>query len=308
MHFRQLEAFRTLMTTGSTVRAAELMQVTQPAVSRGIAELEASVGFPLFDRVRGRLVPTPEGKLFFHEVETSFRGLDHLRAAAATIRDYGSGSIRIASLSALGAELVPKAIQAFQSENPRVKITLQVLSSVNVRNAVVGGSFDLGLAADEVDLSGVDSQSFGSFPAVCAMHPDHPLSVMDTIRPQDLEKHRLIGLAPDDRARARIDAVLREHGVEPEYVVETPSSTTVCALALAGAGVGFVNPLTVHGYVERGLAVRPFLPCVTFKTYMLFRPDSQKAQLTKRFVAALLEQRNRITFSIGKMGDDTRSL
>lgn len=61
MKFRQLEAFHYVMISGSAVRAAELMQITQPAVSRSIAELEASLGFPLFDRVRGRMVPTTEG-------------------------------------------------------------------------------------------------------------------------------------------------------------------------------------------------------------------------------------------------------
>lgn len=292
MHFRQLEAFRTVMTTGSTVRAAELMQVTQPAVSRSISELEAAVGFALFDRVRGRLVPTPEGQLFFREVDTSFRGLDRLRAAAATIRDYGSGSIRVASLAALGAEVVPKAIHSFLAENPRIKIALQVLPSSSVRNLVVDGQFDLGLAADEVDMSGLDSQLFGNFAVVCAIPAGHPLATLQTIRPRDVEGHALIGLAPEDRARHRIDEMLRAENVEPDYIVETPSSSTICALALAGAGVGFVSPLTVHGFVDRGLVLRPFEPRVNFRYYLLFRPDSQKARLVKAFVAALLQERN----------------
>lgn len=293
MHFRQLEAFRTVMTTGSTVRAAELMQITQPAVSRSIAELEAAVGFALFDRVRGRLVPTPEGQLFFREVDSSFQGLDRLRAAAATIRDYGSGSIRVASLAALGAELVPNAIHSFLTRNPRIKVTLQVHSSSNVRNLVMDGQFEVGLAADEVDLSGLDSQLFGNFPAVCAIPAGHPLASLEVIRPVDLRQHQLVGLAPEDRARKRIDEALRADNVEPDYIVETPSSSTVCALALAGVGIGFVSPFTVHGFIERGLAVRPLEPRVSFRYYLLFRPDAQKARLVKAFVAALFEQRNK---------------
>lgn len=301
MHFRQLEAFRTVMTSGSTVRAAELMQITQPAVSRSIAELEAAVGFALFDRVRGRLVPTSEGQLFFREVDASFRGLDRLRSAAATIRDYGSGSIRVASLAALGAELVPVAIHSFLTANPKVKVTLQVLPSSSVRNLVVDGQFDLGIAADEVDLSGLDSQLFGNFPAVCAIPADHPLASLDTIRPVHLREHQLIGLAPEDRARHRIDETLRAEGVEPDYIVETPSSSTICALALAGAGVGFVSPFTVHGFVERGLVLRPFEPRVSFRYYLLFRPDAQKARLARAFVAALFEQRNKATSAMSRV-------
>lgn len=296
MHYRQLEAFHTVMTTGSTVRAAELMGVTQPAVSRAIAELEASIGFALFDRVRGRLIPTPEGRLFDREVEASFQGLDRLRAAAASIRDYGSGSIRIASLSALGAELVPRAIQAFLADNPRIRITLQVLSSTHVRNLVLDGRFDLGLAADEVDRSGLDSQLFGNFPVLCALPKDHPLCRLAVIRPQDLHGVPMIGLAPEDRARQRIDAAMRAEGVEPDYLVETPSATTICALVLAGTAPGFVSPPAVTGFLERGLILRPFEPAIHFRHYLLFRPDAQKARLLRDFIAALFTERNRMRF------------
>src|SRR5262245_11623924 len=110
VNFRQLETFRAVMVSGSASRASELLGITQPAVSRSIAELEESLGFPLFDRVRGRLVPTPEGQLFFKDVAASFAGLDRLRASAARIRDFGSGILRVASLAALGSTLVPRAI------------------------------------------------------------------------------------------------------------------------------------------------------------------------------------------------------
>lgn len=298
MNYRQLEAFRTVMIAGSTVRAAELMRVTQPAVSRNIAELEATLGFLLFDRVHGRLVPTPEGQLFFREVDVSFRGLDHLRSAAAGIRDYGSGALRVASLAAMGASLVPEAIAGFLGRNDKIRVTLQVASSSAVRNLVAEGGFDIGLAADEVDLSGIDSQHFGGFPAVFVMPKGHPLAALDTIRPEDLRGECLIGLAPEDRARHRIDAVLSDHGVTPNYVVETPGSATICALALAGAGAGFVNPLTVQGYVERGLVIRPFLPATEFRSYLLFRPDAQKSTLVRGFIAALFEARSTAAGSV----------
>ncbi|WFE88476.1 LysR substrate-binding domain-containing protein [Roseibium porphyridii] len=294
MKFRQLEAFHSLMISGSTVRAAELMQITQPAVSRSIAELEASLGFTLFDRVRGRMVPTTEGQLFFREVSESFKGMDRLRSAAASIRDFGSGHLKVASLSALGAEVVPKAIQDFRRSNPRVRITLQILPSAQVRNQVVDGNFDIGLAADEIDRSGVDTTHFGGFSGVIAMSSHHPLAKRDILGPEDLAGQPMIGLAPEDRARDRFDAILSEAGVSPEYVVETPSSTTTCALALAGDAVGLVNPLVVEGFVARGLEVRPFAPSVNFRSFLLFRPDIQRSKLVRDFTKCLFDLRNAI--------------
>ncbi len=73
------------MKTGGVSRAAETLGISQPAVSRGLAAREQELGFRLFDRVRNRLAIPHEGRLFYDQVEASFRGLDHLRATAARL-------------------------------------------------------------------------------------------------------------------------------------------------------------------------------------------------------------------------------
>ncbi len=291
MNFRQLEIYRAVMTSKSASRASELLEISQPAVSRSIADLEASVEFALFDRVRGRLMPTPEGKLFFKEVAASFSGLDRLRAEAARIRDFGSGSIRIASLAALGSTLVPRAIGAFCRTHPNITFTLQVRSSTAVRDLVASGQFDIGLAADEIDLSGVEHRTFQSNAGVCALPATHPLTRKDKILAEDLDRVPFVALSPEDRARLRLTAALDAVGSRPQIIVETPNSATVCAMVLEGVGVGIVNPGAVDGFVERGLVFRPFEPEVQFRSYLLFRPDSQRAKNVKAFTEALLEER-----------------
>ncbi|RVV97596.1 LysR family transcriptional regulator [Mesobaculum littorinae] len=292
MQHRQLEAFHAVMISGSTVRAAELMNVTQPAVSRLIAELEKEVRFALFDRVRGRLVPTQEGQLFFREVAQSFKGLDRLRAAAANIRDFGTGTLRIASLAAAGAALVPAAVRGFRAAHPDVRITLHITWSTAIRNGVADGQYDIGIAADEIDRVGVDSQLFCNYPGLIAMPPDHPLVRHDTITPKLLEGCPLIGLAPEDRARQRFDAALSEAGVTPHYVVDTPSAATVCALAVSGDAVGLVNPLVIEQFRREDVVLRPFLPRVMFRAYLLFPPNAQKSRLALDFTAHLMALRN----------------
>ncbi|MFC7400664.1 LysR substrate-binding domain-containing protein [Chelatococcus sp. GCM10030263] len=292
MNPRQLEAFRAVMISGTVSRAAELMGITQPAVSRSIAELESFVGFSLFDRIKGRLVPTPEGQLFFRDVDASFVGLDRLRASAARIRDFGSGSLKVASLAALGSTLLPRATKLFRDQHPSVTVTLTVMSSSAVRNHVADGQYDLGLAADEVDLSGVEHQLFSSVAAVCAIPGGHPLADRKTIGPADLDGVDYIALSPEDRARLRLHQICEQAGVAPRLVAETPNSATVCALALEGVGIGIVNPLAADGFPQRGLVLRPFKPEVPFRSHLLFRPDIQKGRIVRAFVAALFKARN----------------
>jgi len=292
VNYRQLETFRAVMLSGSASRAAELLDITQPAVSRAVGELERVVGFALFERIRGRLIPTPEAKLLLSEVEKSFVGLDRLRAEAARIRDFGAGSIRIARLAALGSTLVPRAIRAFQLKHPDVPLTLQIHSSSEVRALVADGSFDLGLAANEIELSGIEHRTFGSFRALFALPPGHPLAAKTVIEPADLHDERFVALATEDRARRQIDSLLAKLGVRPKIVVETPASATVCALALEGVGIGLINPAAADGFALRGLVLRPFEPAIYFKSILLFRPDAQKARLVKSLVAELLKARH----------------
>ncbi|MDR6821008.1 DNA-binding transcriptional LysR family regulator [Neorhizobium sp. 2083] len=292
MNFRQVEAFRAVILSGSTSRAAELMGVTQPNVSRLVGELEEAVGFALFDRVKGRLIPTPEGQAFYRDVDQSFRGLDKLRSSAARIRDFGSGHIRVASLAAAGTTIVPRAVRKFRESFPSAVVTLSIMTSASVRNHIVDGEYDLGLAADEVDLSGLEHQVFGSFPALCAFPKGHPFAAKDIIRPADFDGLDYVALSPEDRARLKFDRLCEDAGAKPNLIIETPYAITACALILEGVGVGIVNPLAIDGFAERGLVFRPFEPAVYFKSYLLFRPDVQKARLVRAFVSALLDVRN----------------
>ncbi|WP_159912189.1 LysR substrate-binding domain-containing protein [Pantoea sp. 18069] len=292
MNFRQVEAFRAVMITGSASRAADLLQITQPAISRSILELEKVTGFQLFDRIRGRLVPTAEGQLFFRDVEQTFQGLDRLRVSAARIRDFGTGDIRMASLAAMGSTLVPHALRLFRAQHPDIAVTLQVGASSTVRELVMGSRFDVGLAADEIDVSGLEHQLFATPKAVCAMPAGHRLSERKVITPEDLAEESFIALSPEDTVRHKLEKVFQASNVRPKIVAETPNSSTVCALAMEGLGVGLVNPYAADGYASRGVVFRPFSAAVHFRTLLIFRPDLPKSRIVRDLASCLFEARN----------------
>ena len=107
MNFRQIEVFRAVMACGTTTRAAEVLRIAQPAVSRYLTDLERSAKLKLFERGRGRIRPTPEAHAFYDEVRRSFAGLERLRFAADNIRSFSSGTLRVASLPVLGNAFLP---------------------------------------------------------------------------------------------------------------------------------------------------------------------------------------------------------
>lgn len=287
MNLRQVEVFHAVMTNGTASRAAEVLRISQPAVSKAIQELERAVEFPLFHRVKGRMVATEEARLFFQEVEGAFSGLMHLRAAAARIRDFGSGEIRVACQSALSTTILPKALRAFQKQHPDVSITVQARMSSVVKDLVASGQFDVGLAADEIDVTGVDATLFMRQRLVIAVPSDHPLAELAVLRPADLHGLPFIALAPEDTARRRLEGVLADHGVKPKIMLETPYSTTVCAMVQAGIGCGLVSPLTAEPFAGRGLTVKRFEPLIQSRSLLLLPPNRRPSRIVADFLKAL---------------------
>ncbi|RWQ03533.1 MAG: LysR family transcriptional regulator [Mesorhizobium sp.] len=221
MNLHDVDVFNAIMITRGAGAAATLLDTSQPAISRSLAKLEAELGFKLFDRIRGRLVATREGELFHAEVKANLVGLDRLKLRAAQIKEVGTGTIRVASLSALGHGLVPRAIVAFSRKHPQVRISYQVRTSNVVRDLVASGSFDIGLAADEVDTSGVLHSVFNTPRAVCVMPKNHRLAEKAVITPTDLADEAFLALSPEDTVRVAIQG-FRRAGRAPAHPDRDP--------------------------------------------------------------------------------------
>lgn len=290
MNQRQVEAFRAVILGGTTVRAAEILGISQPAVSKALQELERSVGFRLFERTGGRLLPTPECQLLYREVEQSFIGIAHIRSAAARIRDFGVGELRIGCLSAYSTNIVPAALYRFRREHPAVAITFHVQTSSRLRDMVAAGECDLAITSDEVDITGTIAEPFIDTVAEIALHPGHPLAALDVVHIRDLHRVDFVALAPEDTTRQEADTHFRAAGVSPQVVIETPFSSTICALVLAGLGCGIVDPVTATGFHELGLIRRPLQPEIRFRTLLLFPPHRQISGNARSFLSALRQQ------------------
>lgn len=287
MNIREIELYLGVMAHGTTARAAEVMAISQPAVSKAIQSLERSAGFALFRREHGRLKPTAEGEMFHREVLESFRGLAHLKSVAGRIRDFGSGQLRIACLSAFSGSLVPAALGVFHAVHPEAGVTLQVHASTTIRDLVADGRFDIGIVADEIPTDGVVTEPFVTIPAALALPPGHRLAKKRSLKPSHLEGEYLVALSATDTTRREADAAFAAAGVSPRVIVETPFSATVCALVLAGLGVGIVDPVTSPGFVERGLVLRRLDPAPSFRTLLISPPGRPRPILAQDFIAAL---------------------
>ena len=292
MRFTEIETFRALMRAGSTRKAAALLHVTQPAISQSLKRLEAQAGMLLFQRTGGRLVPTPEARALWTEVERVFIGMEAIEHRMRSLRDFGTNQLELSCYPAFGLGFMPRALErlkAHRGDSPWPQVSLQVLSSKDVRDRVAKGVSDFGLMADELPLEGIEHSTFARFPGVVVMPQGHALARFKCIEPEQLAEAPFLALNPEDPSHRGLETALAERGAALRVMVQTPYAASVCEMAVRGLGVGLVNPITALDYAERGLVVRR-LSVEVFFSCVLALPAGKVLSTTARDFLSLMRQ------------------
>ena len=290
MRFTEIETFRALMRSGSTRKAAALLGVTQPAISQSLKRLEIQAGLLMFQRSGGRLLPTPEAHALMLEIDRVFIGMDAIEHRLASLRNFGVNQLDISCYPAFGLGFMPRVLARLKQQTAThhwPTVSLQILSSKDVKSRVASGLSDFGLLADEMALEGLEHSTFARFPGVVVMPPGHALARFKTIKPAQLAEVSFLALNPEDASRRRLEATMAEHGASLRIAVQTPYAASICELALRGLGVGLVNPITALDYAERGLLVRKFSMDVSFAC-LLALPAGKVLSTTAREFLSLM--------------------
>lgn len=284
MKIRQLEAFRAVMLWQTVTRAAESLHISQPAVTRLVADLEDSVGFALFSRVRGRLHPTAEAEALHEEVERSLMGMERIARSAEEIRSLQRGMLRIAAAPALALSFLPRAIASFLREHVDIRVSLANHSSRTVVDMVVGERCDLGFVILPMSHSSTHGEHLLATRMVCVMPDDHRLAGSKVVRPTDLAGESFVSHPHSLESRLHIDALFASYGIERKLQVETQVSAGVCAMVAAGLGVSLIDPISAMEYGNRGLVFLPFEPTMVTDFSVLTPARRPSSMLVNAFV------------------------
>ncbi|MFD0979083.1 LysR substrate-binding domain-containing protein [Tropicimonas aquimaris] len=283
MNQKQVNAFRMVMRHGSVTAAAQALNVSQPAVSRLVADLEASLGFPLLLRTGARVQPTAEAYEFFPEVERMFYGLDRLAQVADEIRTLQRATLRVASMPMVSFEIIPLAVARFTAAHAGIGITHDVHTSPRILDLLAARQIDLGLAQTSPGRTDVDVLAAFNSDCVCVMKPDHPLAGRARITPKDLDGQPLVALNYRTLTYSYMMQCFAEAGVLPNIVAETQPSYSACGQASLGVGIAIVDPITPRIF-GNSLASVPFAPRIPFEFQIM---KSREVPLSRAGLAFL---------------------
>ncbi|MEQ4618943.1 MAG: LysR substrate-binding domain-containing protein [Corticimicrobacter sp.] len=281
---RHLESFRAIMLCKTVTNAANMLHVSQPVVTRLIADLEERIGIQLFDRRKGRLYPTPEAALLYEEVQRSLAGIERITSSAAEIRSLQRGSIQIAAAPALALTFLPQAIASFIESRPYARILLLMHSSRTVMDMVQEERCDIGFVILSLQLQSTYGRLLMSTKMVCVVPATHRLAHKTVIVPTDLRGERYISHPYLLDTRTKIDSVFAAYGVSRVLHIETQTSYAMLQLVEAGAGVAIVDPLTASCYEGNGLRFIEFEPSITTNFSLLMAPDRVPSMLLQPFI------------------------
>jgi DNA-binding transcriptional LysR family regulator len=291
MNLRQIEAFRTVMLTGSVTAAAEQLGLTQPTISKLIAQLERSAKLKLFDRNRGgRLVPRREAHALLRDVERVMEALEEVGRSARHLARSHVGHIRIAAIPSLGLSFLPKAIAGFLATRPQAGVTLIVREASYVHEWVAAQTMDVGFVTDDFPPGRGTVASL--FPtrarAVCVLPDGHPLARRKVLHAKDFADERFVSMGREPTFRALIERAFAEARVARKVTVETNHFAAACIMVAQGLGVSVVDPysaLACHGL--GGIVLRPFEPKIPFVVNVLKAVKRPVPLMVEEFLAYL---------------------
>ncbi|ARO26854.1 LysR family transcriptional regulator protein (plasmid) [Rhizobium sp. TAL182] len=291
---RHLQILREVMRAGSERLAAQMLRITQPAVSQNIKQLEETVGFALFRRENNRLIPTVKAWEFLRTIDAAFAGLDRIGPSIDFLRNNDTRMIGIAAPSAFSFATLPKVVKRIRERSRSYAVQVKSGTYEQIADHVLNGRSDLGISRLPLDERILDWVPVGSATNVCLFPANHRFAAQQLVTAEDLASEAIIDIDPQIASHQMSVNALRYMGTAPDIAVEYDANGHDIGYVMAGIGVSITNEIIASEYAEFDVAFREFQPGATYHYVVVWQKD-RKLSDSLRFaleeiVAALTDR------------------
>ena len=274
MNIRQIRAFHATIISGSVTGAADTLGLTQPAVSKLLQNLEHSVGYKLFERLKGRINPTPEARFLFHEVDDMLRQMDRLDGLFNSTRQHQHRKIQIGSLSGPANFLLPEILGKIAQSDAKFGVNLYTHNSNIICDWISRQTLDIGL----IDIHSA-SPSYNSITIplsyYCAIPADDPLASRPHLTPKDLDGRTFISLNKRHQSFVKIDKAFKDEDATYNVAHEIHVHLPAISMVRARMGYAFIDTINAWSYEKHlnqsDISFIPFLP-FTYEDMAIITP------------------------------------
>lgn len=287
MNLRHIEIFHSVYVNGSVSAAARALNVSQPSVSKMLRHAESLLGFQLFQRTNGGLVPTEDAHSLFEEVREIQDRVHALREAGRNLRRGTGGTLRVSALPSLALDAVPTAVSRFLGTHRNVKFDLQTVHHDDLLRKLHERETDIAIAYEVPQAAPVVQSWLGEGELVALYReqdmPDAPAS----IELHRLQGQRFISLAASGPTGRLFTEELKRLNVELDEVVSARTFYIAGALVRQGVGMTVIDSFTAQACLAPGMAIRPLRPRVTFDIHAVHLLNRPLGALATEFLKTL---------------------
>ncbi|MFI2848341.1 LysR family transcriptional regulator [Klebsiella aerogenes] len=280
MKLRHLEIFYAVMTCGSLSRAAESLNISQPAASKALKNAELKLGFKLFQRVRGKLLPSSEALTLFEKAQSIYQDLDNLRLLADNLARDPRAKITLGCLPSLGLSLVPELVTDFYQQNSNLVMTLTTEHTETLVKKLDLREIDLALTLQPVQQGEIITTLIAEVPLVY-IDRDYRQGAVDI---KEIDQQRWISPGPHSLSAAiatRRDFSTTRLNVQTYYMAtEFVKRGIGCSITDIFSARHNLSPEMIH----------PITPPMKINLCLLRRADVSLSPITQKFVDFLCKQ------------------
>lgn len=286
---KQLDVFRAVMSTGSTIGASAVLKLSQSAISRQLSGLEAEIGFELFHRDRGRLVATPEAHLLSQEVGELADVLARLKRRTDELGAgrFGKSLIKMGFPHSMTTTVLPPLIRDFLGEAKEISVELVAGPYDYIERAVMGRTADFGFVRLPTEDLGFEVMPLLSSGMLCAVPAKNPLAAQASIGAEDLVRTDLVLLGRLRHNRQEIEERLRNAQGNVRCRVETHSVESSIAMVAEGVGISIVPSLIGSFIKSDRVRLIPLEPESWSDYGIITLRDSPLSRPMRRFIEML---------------------
>jgi len=284
MRLRHIEVFHAVYTSGSITGAARLLNVSQPSISKVLAHAEQQLGFPLFERHKGRIVPTREADRLIENVNDVYRDINELRRVSKNLGSAEAGVVRIAMTPALGIDVIPAAIASYLALHPDTMFELETLHQHQVVRALRETRVDFGIVFSPPSTPGIMTDHLAGAQFVVIANRSVDFAGKSKLALDDLRGMDFVNL----NARSPLGQILATRIESSDIQLRTVANVETYQMAKAlvahGAGVALIDEITARSSGHDSVATYYLDPPLPFEISILRNVSDPFSVITQRFV------------------------
>lgn len=285
---RRLQVFHAVAKQLSFTKAAEVLFMTQPAVTFQIKQLEEHFNTRLFDRGHGKIALTPAGDVVLEYAERILGLSSEMDVRLTEMTGEISGSLLVGASTTIAEFMLPRILGEFKSAYPNVRARLIVANSESIETRVTEHTIDIGFIESLSHQPNLECETCCNDELVVICSPKFPLAKFKEIAPQQLADHPYVSREPGSGTREVTDAFLRKAGISLDQlnlVMELGSPVALNGVVETGLGFAIASRVSVTKAQRLGdLVAIPLKPRLHRTLSMIYPKEKFRSRLVSAFV------------------------